>query len=981
MLLPSEKGLHTSTTLVDKARTLFAREPVDYQVAEKKGDESMKVQRKDLVEQNANPLAAAKEIVPSVEVTTTYENTLLKHLRYAETNAASATAAAPLTGNELHGRLLSEYRKLYPKVNLSDDAEAAASIKAFLRDEKCRGERILLAMRLGQWEQATLQMYSGVHIQPISKANSDFPTRDVFRVGANNGLVDVQHMMDVSIPASVARGVTHLAAGAFFWTGVGRKFLQNVPNMHAIEQFSRDITEAQRQPHNWYKVAYDKLQPGHLTEGQEKFLKFSLGNKYSTTPDRGDQREITDRILTLADARVELEEKTGRSLCDIHVDLLKDPTPATPDRPGQTSVVIGGRTLYAGRPFVPGVPGSTHREYADARALHFKGDVQATGVDVLQQTAGELGVKDGSLDKLKEQVDEKIKKEKEKKEADTLYAQAKANADARIAMASADKKLTAAERAALEDPIKKSIAELDKIIAGVQVEKRLKDEMDNQETAIKSIRAEIAQHNKDHDVKLEEYIDPDEGNSESIAHFKKTRIETEEKQDGLIHDAEKEKYKILDKFSKDKSAKDKEIADAESKYEQAKNKYDSDRKYFERLIADKEKARMVKQIAPALITAIGTEITEIIKKIDALKQPDIDPVTKVKKDLTDLITEKDIKVREEDEKIATAKKTKETELAKIDAEIKRRNDAIAEPTAVAFLSRLNETKNKFSNAKTQRTLNRNGNGWDDDLAKPLTTLAAGGAPGVPVMSVEDATDEKAKRQEELKLVGKPDRYDEHAKTACEIVLKVITDKEAIETRLANAAGAEPAPVDLRFTSGFPLEMSPIYIKVLQVLAGEDICMITRKDDLKKWTDALSPQEVFYVLGWANPFADRPTQIADAKALNRDDINKVRDSLLSNARLGSIWTNNPNVRTNAADIEKRIPDATIIKQLAIPKSPENINLDYIMKKIYAYRDTAQLCSDLVDLMASLKPPEIVTPEQAKAYAIEIDKRRKLLLEAI
>jgi hypothetical protein len=927
----------------------------------------MKVKRKDLVEQSADPRAAAKEVVPSVEVTTTYENTLLKHLRFAESTKSPA--------NLIHGQLLSEYRKLYPKVNLSDDAEAAASIKAFLRDEKCRGERILLAMRLGQWEQATLQMYSGVHIQPISKANSDFPTRDVFRVGANNGLVDVQHMMDVSIPASVARGATHIAAWAFGWTGVGRKFLQNVPNMHAIEQYSRDVTEAQRQPHNWYKVAYDKLNPNNFTQGQESFLKYSLGDKYNTTSDRGDLREITDRILTLADARVELEEKTGRSLCDIQVDLLK------PVEPARAGADAAGMAIT--------IPGDTYRAYAEQRGLHFKGDrLNPAGGNVLGQSVAEL-IHHGSLDKLKEQVDEKIKKEKEKKEADTLYAQAKANAEARKEMASKDKTLTAAERAALEDPIKKSIVDLDKLIAGVQVEKRLKDEMDNQETAIKRVRAEIAQHNKDHDVKLEEYVDPDEGNSESIAHFKKTRIETAEKQDGLIHDAEKEKYMILDKFSKDKSAKDKEIADAESKYEQAKNKYDSDRKYFERLIADKEKARMVKQIAPALITAIGTEITEIINKIDALKQPDIDPVTKVKKDLTDLITEKDIKVREEDEKIATAKKTKETELAKIDAEIKRRNDAIAEPTAASLLTQLSEAQKKLSFAKTNRILNRNSNGWDPDLSKGLITVATAATPGVSVMSVEEATDEKAKKEKELKLVGKPDRYDEHAKSVCEIVLRVIADKEAIEARLANAAGAEPAVCDARYADGGALRMSPIYMKVLQVLAGEDITMLSRKDDLKKWTDALPPEAVFRLLGPPvntilpfNNAAFGAPAVTMAEGIGRAEIELVRKKLLTDAQTGMAGAIDLPTRNRIKALESIPFDSVLAASLAVltnPPNPQNDYLNTLLRRVYAYRDIADLTEKIKPLTTATTPP--LTDATFKAYAIEIDRRRKLLLDAI
>jgi hypothetical protein len=436
-------------------------------------------------------------------------------------------------------------------------------------------------------------------------------------------------------------------------------------------------------------------------------------------------------------------------------------------------------------------------------------------------------------------------------------------------------------------------------------------------------------------------------------------------------------------------AKDKEIADAESKYEQAKNKYDSDRKYFERLIADKEKARMVKQIAPALITAIGTEITEIINKIDALKQPDIDPVTKVKKDLTDLITEKDIKVREEDEKIATAKKTKETELAKIDAEIKRRNDAIAEPTAASLLTQLSEAQKKLSFAKTNRILNRNSNGWDPDLSKGLITVATAATPGVSVMSVEEATDEKAKKEKELKLVGKPDRYDEHAKSVCEIVLRVIADKEAIEARLANAAGAEPAVCDARYADGGALRMSPIYMKVLQVLAGEDITMLSRKDDLKKWTDALPPEAVFRLLGPPvntilpfNNAAFGAPAVTMAEGIGRAEIELVRKKLLTDAQTGMAGAIDLPTRNRIKALESIPFDSVLAASLAVltnPPNPQNDYLNTLLRRVYAYRDIADLTEKIKPLTTATTPP--LTDATFKAYAIEIDRRRKLLLDAI
>lgn len=346
----------------------------------------------------------SKEVGVQTEARQTHINTLAGQLQFF-------TMHAPAAGS-IHAELIKQFKALYPTEDFTDVTVAEAKAKEFLSDKSHQGQRLLLTMRLAQWEQATLQLATHIKMKRVNQPTQSYPYSGLVKVDPTNGLVRVpEDGIDVSLPATIKRGFTHLGSMlAYPVSESARKFIANVPDMHRQEALAQIMKKDARQPAMFFELDLPNAQRLGLQlhdldgrdfdDNQRAWLK-NYFDLYRAGHDTGRTNTLEhdqvvnagNRIQQLFNVRLDLEVRTGRDLFDIEPNTISD---------------RGGVYTYAGR-----------------RQSHFIGD--RVGVNVFDQIQTEL--RDSSLPALAKITTKAVQNALDKNEFQLAATQAKAKAD------------------------------------------------------------------------------------------------------------------------------------------------------------------------------------------------------------------------------------------------------------------------------------------------------------------------------------------------------------------------------------------------------------------------------------------------------------------------------------------------------------------------------------------------------------------------
>ncbi len=373
-------------------------------------------------------------IIPSAESIQTCEDILADALSFGALAAASP----------MHKEFFTEFKRIYPHTDINKHDQLMTDVKAFLRDPDHKGERILLAMRLGQWQQATLQMAThitlGLALPMSSDRLKDRHNRYIVGSGTQGVRGVVQHV-DVSGLARLRRR-GHLLVNAPFTllteqARIKAKLLEEEMGQEAGSEARR---VANRRPHSEWTVDHDDhlqtmlngklsydldLDPSRMDAAQQAWIRRKFGGR--TPLDQVDMARARNEIIYAADMRVELIQLASKNQKN---DI--DPNMAR-----------------------MGFTGMSYTKHTNEN--FFKGDKQpAPGDDSLTHLIEVMrGGTDNAITRLKASVVDSIEKIAKKDAKDRLVSQVKARKDAVVGANISD-----AEKKRLEDEKDKEISTL-----------------------------------------------------------------------------------------------------------------------------------------------------------------------------------------------------------------------------------------------------------------------------------------------------------------------------------------------------------------------------------------------------------------------------------------------------------------------------------------------------------------------------------------
>jgi len=234
----------------------------------------------------------------------------------------------------------------------------------------------------------------------------------------------------------------------------------------------------------------------------------------------------------------------------------------------------------------------------------------------------------------------------------------------------------------------------------------------------------------------------------------------------------------------------------------------------------------------------------------------------------------------------------------------------------------------------------------------------------------------------LERIGKPDTYRERQVDVYEAYRdQAIPKFDGIQSRLAHhlQGAADPVfQVDLSIAERYYTNYPPAYIRTMQIMFGVDIVMPNRAEDFAKFSKLLTPRIFVEAMtgGLMGPPVSPDYEYDDILAFNnpnaditRTTIDTILNMMKTKALNGTLGETDVVIRGVLDNIDL----AAAVNLTFSDPVRDAVNIGFItapaVAAIYHYEDINDLARRIIDRVPG------TSNENAKAYAVEIDRRRR------
>lgn len=313
--------------------------------------------------------------------------------------------------------------------------------------------------------------------------------------------------------------------------------------------------------------------------------------------------------------------------------------------------------------------------------------------------------------------------------------------------------------------------------------------------------------------------------------------------------------------------------------------------------------------------------------------------------------------------LQTARENESNEKARLDEAARNLNSANEADQNITNLGNEKKLTNQLERAR--RILAA----FDQEHAEEFDQLNQGGTEK-KVLTVKELEEKIKAMNEEIERLGKLDPLQEQKRESYETLELVLDSYEKVQQR---ALRAERGSLDFRCDSRYltDIKYPPVYLRALQTLFGTEILLAGHEQDFQKATRLLPPERFAQVSRLELENLETGEAAITQANLTQDQINQILDNCIASAIDGTLGEDRPEQKALIESMSVITADSSISFE---PGQEADLKAKQILEKIYYYSGIDDLSVRITQTFPELNN----FPEDAKAYAVEVDKRRRRLM---
>ena len=312
--------------------------------------------------------------------------------------------------------------------------------------------------------------------------------------------------------------------------------------------------------------------------------------------------------------------------------------------------------------------------------------------------------------------------------------------------------------------------------------------------------------------------------------------------------------------------------------------------------------------------------------------------------------------------LQTARENESNEKAKLDEAARNLNTANDAQENIINLENEKKLINQSERAKKILAA------FDEEHAEEFDQLNQGGTEK-KVLTVKELEEKIKAMDEEIDRLGKLDPLQEQKRESYETLELVLDGYEQVQQR---ALRAERGSLDFRCDSRYltDIKYPPVYLRALQTLFGTEILLAGHEQDFQKATRLLPPERFAQASGLELEKLEAGEAAITQANLSQDRINQILDNCIARAIDGTLGEDPPEKKALIESMSVITADSLIPFESG---QEADLKAKQILEKIYYYSGIDDLAVRIAQAF-----PELTRAGEAKAYAIEVDKRRRRLM---
>lgn len=312
--------------------------------------------------------------------------------------------------------------------------------------------------------------------------------------------------------------------------------------------------------------------------------------------------------------------------------------------------------------------------------------------------------------------------------------------------------------------------------------------------------------------------------------------------------------------------------------------------------------------------------------------------------------------------LQTARENESNEKARLDEAARNLNSANEADQNITNLGNEKKLTNQLERARKILAA------FDQEHAEEFDQLNQGGTEK-KVLTVKELEEKIKAMNEEIERLGKLDPLQEQKRESYETLELVLDGYEQVQQR---ALRAERGNLDFRCDSRYltDIKYPPVYLRALQTLFGTEILLAGHEQDFQKATRLLPPERFAQASGLELEKLEAGEAAITQANLSQDRINQILDNCIARAIDGTLGEDPPEKKALIESMSVITADSLIPFESG---QEADLKAKQILEKIYYYSGIDDLAVRIAQAF-----PELTRAGEAKAYAIEVDKRRRRLM---